>query len=386
MENNSYPLRILQVVTSMRRGGIETMLMNYYRAINRDKIQFDFLIHQTVQDQYNDEIEKMGGRIYQIRRMMPNIVMYEKELGLFFDEHPEYRVVHVHMNCLSSIVLRVAKAHGVRVRIAHSHSVDQDRNLKYLIKLFYRRLIPRYATHFMACSEAAGNWLFQGKAPFSILRNAIHVEQFVYSPDKARQIRKQLGIAESTLVVGNVGRFVPSKNRIFLLEIFREVLKKDSNAILLMVGDGRSDYQKLVEKKVRALGLEQNVINLGARSDVYDLLQTMDVFVFPSLYEGLAIAVVEAQAAGIPCVITDTIPPECEVTDLITRVSLQVGAEQWATTSLSAALHEKRSTEQELFASDYDIGENAERLSRFYQEIWNHGTSNTFALYSNADV
>ena len=150
-------IRILQVVTHMNRGGLETMLMNYYRNMDRSRVQFDFLTHRPYEGDYGEEIRQMGGKLYHLPTLNPFSVSYHKALGWFFDEHPEYQVIHVHQDCLSGVILHVAKQHGVRVRIAHSHGANQIRDLRYPVKLVYRHFISRYATHLMACGEGAGN-------------------------------------------------------------------------------------------------------------------------------------------------------------------------------------------------------------------------------------
>ena len=184
------PIRVLQVVTHMDRGGLESMLMNYYRHIDREKIQFDFLVHRQERAAFDDEIETLGGRIYRLPRLVPWSKSYLSALNRFFDEHTEYKVVHVHQDCLSSVILKAAKQHDVPVRIAHSHSANQDKNLKYLIKLWYKRSIPEYATNLFACGKDAGDWMFGG-ASYQIINNAIDVAAYTYDPTKRQEMRRQ---------------------------------------------------------------------------------------------------------------------------------------------------------------------------------------------------
>ena len=200
------PIRILQVVTYMGRGGLETMLMNYYRQIDREKIQFDFLTHREFQADYDDEIEGMGGKIYRLPKLIPWSLNYRKALSVFFREHPEYRIVHVHQDCLSSIVLKCAKKHHVPERIAHSHSSSQEKNFKFLIKAYYKQFIPKYATELYACGKQSGEWMFNG-APFHVINNAIDVRKYIYSPVCAQKKRKELGISEDILVLGHVANY-----------------------------------------------------------------------------------------------------------------------------------------------------------------------------------
>ncbi len=359
------PVRVLQVVTTMDRGGLETMLMNYYRHVDREKVQFDFLVHRQERAAYDDEIEALGGTIYRLPRLVPWSGAYLSALDAFFDGHPEYRVVHVHQDCLSSVILKVAARHGVPVRIAHSHSASQDKNLKYPVKLWYKRAIPQYATDLFACGEGAGGWMFSG-ASYQIVNNAVDVGIFAYDTIKRKKIRHQLDI-ESELSIGHVGRFDHPKNHPFLLEIFSALLNEEPNAVLLLVGGGE-DMPKM-QAKAQALGISEHVRFLGVRSDVADLMQAMDVFVFPSLYEGLPVTMVEAQAAGLPCIISDKVPPECILTDgLVDVMPLSAKPEVWAERILAKRAFERTDRREEIAAHGFDITTEAVKLQEFYLE------------------
>lgn len=360
-------IRILQVVTYMGRGGLETMIMNYYRQMDRTKVQFDFLVHRGFRADYDDEIERLGGRIYRIGRLIPWSRAYQRALDAFFAAHPEYRVVHVHQDCLSAVILKAAKKHGVPVRIAHSHNSSQDKNLKYLIKLYYKRQIPTYATALFACGRDAGDWMFGG-APYTVVNNAIDAAQYRYRQVRAREVREALGIAEDTFVIGHVGRFCPVKNHTFLLDAFGELCREDKHAMLLLVGDGQ--LRSSAEEKAKVMGLKDRVLFAGVRSDVCDLMQAMDVFVFPSFYEGLPVSLVEAQAAGLPCVISDRVPDACMLTDLVQRVSLEESTRQWAERILAARAIVRRDRFDEIAACGFDIVSNAAWLQEYYIEHW----------------
>ena len=357
------PVRVLQVVTHMERGGLESMIMNYYRHIDREKVQFDFLVHRQERAAFDDEIESLGGRIYRLPRLVPWSKNYLSALNCFFDEHPEYNVVHVHQDCLSSVILKVAAQHNVPVRIAHSHNANQDKNLKYPIKLWYRRSIPQYATNLFACGKNAGGWMFSG-APYQIINNA--AAAYTYDPEKRIEMRQKLDLRDE-LIIGHVGRFNPQKNHPFLLDIFTALLKKEPNAVLLLVGGGE-DMPK-IQAEAQVLGIAKHVRFLGVRGDVADLMQAMDVFVFPSLYEGLPVTMVEAQTAGLPCLISDKVPPECIITEgLVDTLPLSAGAETW-----SEKLLEKRDTPRtdrraEIAAHGFDITAEAVKLQEFYLE------------------
>lgn len=355
-------LRILQVVTYMGRGGLETMLMNYYRHIDHDRIQFDFLTHRQERWDYDDEIQMLGGKIYRLPVLNPFSLTYRRALEDFFENHPEYQIIHVHQDCLSSVILKSAKKHGVKVRIAHSHSSSQDKNIKYLIKMYYKRFIPKYSTYRFACSQEAGKWMFNG-AEFEILNNAIDANAYSYNEDKRMKLRKVLNIPKDSLVVGHVGRFCYPKNHTFLIDIF-DRLCRQKQAHLLLVGDG--ELRPQIEKKVKSLHLEDKVIFTGLRSDVADLMQAMDLFLFPSNYEGLPVTMIEAQAAGLPCIISDKVPIECKKTDLVQQLSLEDNIEKWVDKVIDSFKIERRNTYGEIKASGFDIRENAIRLMEFY--------------------
>ncbi len=357
--------RVLQVVTHMERGGLESMLMNYYRHMDREKVQFDFLVHRQEPAAFDEEIESLGGKIYRLPRLIPWSKSYRAALNRFFDEHTEYKIVHVHQDCLSSVILKTAQKHGVSVRIAHSHSANQDKNLKYPIKLLYKRNISKYATTLFACGKDAGDWMFCG-APYQIINNAIDTAAYIYNPAKRIEKRQELGIA-TELVVGHVGRFNQPKNHPFLLSVFAALLKKEPHAVLLLAGGGE-DMPRMQEL-ARTLGISAQVRFLGVRSDIPDLMQAMDVFVFPSLYEGLPVAMVEAQAAGLPCLISDKVPPECILTkDLVEVVPLADGAEVWADKILEKRNTPRTDRSAEIAAHGFDITTEAVKLQEFYLE------------------
>lgn len=357
------PIRVLQIVTYMGRGGLETMLMNYYRHIDRTKVQFDFLVHRDFKADYDDEIQLLGGRIYHLPRLIPWSPFYRRKLKKFFKGHPEYKIVHVHQDCLSSVALQCAEECGVPVRIAHSHSSSAVKDLKYPVKMLYMRKIPFYATVLLACEKQAGDWMFKGAA-YSVVRNAVDIKDYQYSREVAQKVRKELGV-DGHLTIGHVGNFTPAKNHIFLLEIFLEILKYEPSAHLLLIGGG--DGGEAIEKKVSDMGIKEQVIFTGTRSDVNRLMQAMDVFVFPSLYEGLPVTMIEAQASGLHCVISDKVPKECIVTKgLVTAMNLSDPAADWAKHILLQAVLPREAHTCEIKKSGYDITVEAQKLEKFY--------------------
>ena len=351
--------RILQVVTYMGRGGIETMLMNYYRRMNRQRIQFDFLVHRDFRADFDDEIEALGGRIYRIPPMNPASAAYRKALSDFFREHP-YRVVHCHLNYMSGVVLSVAKRVGIPVRIAHAHTANMAPGWKQSVRRLCKYLIPVTATHCFACSTEAGRAIF-GRGAFSILANAIDAAAFTPNDALRVEVRSELGLGNAFTVL-HVGRMIYAKNHEFLLDVFRELLKAEPGAKLVLVGDG--ELRPQIGEKVAALP-EGSVLLMGTRTDIPRLLQAADVFAFPSRFEGMPVTMIEAQAAGLPCVKSDTVTDECVVTDLVTSLPID-DPRVWAEAILAAkgTVHTDRLAD--IQRSGYDITAAAEKLERFY--------------------
>lgn len=354
-------IRVLHVVTYMGRGGLETMIMNYYRHIDRTKVQFDFLVHRNFQADYDEEILEAGGHIYQIPLLNPFSPGYYKALNSFFAEH-HYDIVHSHLDCLSAYPLKAAKRYGVRTRIAHAHSSDQNHNLKYLIKIYSKRQIPRYATDFFASSKQAGEWMFPGQR-FQVMKNAIDARQYIYNPETELRMKVKFGLQDK-FVIGHVGRFSPPKNHSFLIDVFQWVQNIEKDAVLLLIGTGED--QAKAEAKVKKLGLQEKVLFLGSRADVSQVLQALDVFVFPSLYEGFGIAALEAQAAGLPCILSDRVPRECKLTENVEFLSLDLSPREWAERIIRYKGKPKENQFDVICNAGYDIEENAKQLENFY--------------------
>lgn len=366
-EGNLSPVRVLQVVTYMGRGGLETMLMNYYRHIDRSQVQFDFLVHRDFTADYDQEILNLGGRIYRLPRLNPVSVQYQNALRTFFDKHREYQVVHSHLDCMAGIPLQEAKAHGVPVCIAHAHNNNQTKDKKYLLKLLYKRKIPRVADFLFACSQEAGEWMF-GTKSFWILNNAIDAPDYVYDERTRQKVRKELGISEDTLLVGHVGRFAPPKNHLMLIRIMAALKNQCRDSKLLLVGTG--DGMDSVKAEVRSLGLEKNVIFAGLRADVPELVQAMDVFAFPSIHEGLPLSVIEAQAAGLPCIISDGVPIECKKTDLVIQKKLSDGPDAWADQIMQLSGRPRQNTLDQITRAGFNVNVEAQKLQNFYLDCY----------------
>lgn len=367
IQTQTNPIRVLHVVTNMSYGGLENLLMNYYRNIDRTRIQFDFLTHFQGHQDFEEEIKALGGCLFRLPRLNPLDPRYLNKLNRFFADHPEYKIVHSHLDCMAGIPLKYAKKNLVPVRIAHAHNSNQLHNLKYIIKRMCKPLILRYATNLFACGVKAGNWMFDGK-PFSLINNAIDARSFMFNGAVAEQLRENLQL-QNDFVVGHVGQLRQEKNHLFLIDVFNEILKIDSSCTLVLVGKGPQMEPALA--KVNAYGIAEHVKFLGARSDIPSIMQAMDVFVLPSFYEGFPVTMIEAQAAGLPCVISDGVPLECKITDQVKQISLTESPQVWAEEILKYKNLIRRNNYDVVVAAGYDINANVLYLEEFYQNAIN---------------
>lgn len=366
----SEPLRVLQVIGSMNCGGAEAMLMNFYRNIDRSKVQFDFLVCNKDRAFYDDEIESLGGRIYrELEYINPsNLISYKAICERFFSKH-NYKIVHCHIGSIAWFVLSVAKKYGA-FTITHSHSTYAGLGiLPYRLLSYPDRYTPDY---FFGCSELAGIKRYGKRVAnnpniFSVLNNAINVDNYTFNNEIRRKIREELLINEDQLVIGHVGRFDKAKNQAYLVNVFEKLHKIDENAKLVLVGTGEN--VEAIKKQIKELNLESSVILTGVRSDVCDLLQAFDVFVFPSIYEGLPVTVIEAQASGLKCLLSDTITKEVDITGLVEYMSLNNSASEWAEKILSMLPYDRVDTSDKIAAAGYDIKTTAKQLTEFYLNI-----------------
>lgn len=374
MEKNE-PIRVAQIIGKWLGGGVESVVMNYYRHIDRTKIQFDFICDEDSTNIPYGEIEKMGGKVILIPPYQ-KVFKYHKKLKEVL-KSGGYKIVHSHINTLSVFSLFAAKCAGVPVRIAHSHSTtNKKEKKKNLLKQVLRPFSKVFATDYMCCSELAGRWLFGNKeydnGNVYLLNNAIDLDKFKYDEEKRKEKRKELNIEDSTLVIGHVGRFVEPKNHRFLIDIFNEVHKQKENSILLLAGQG--PLMGEMKEKVKILGIEDSVKFLGQRNDINELYQAFDVFCLPSLYEGLPVVGVEAQATGLLCIFSDDMTKETKVLDIAKFMSLNNTPEEWATNILEDVKNYKRiNTSKEMTAKNFNIKTEAKNLENYYLKLINDG-------------
>lgn len=359
--------RVLHVVVNMNRGGAETLIMNLYRNIDRSKVQFDFL---TCKDGiFDSEIKELGGTIHRIPYVSDvGHFGYIKSLNDFFFSHNDYTIVHSHLNRMSGFVLRAAKKAGIRYCISHSHNTGGEGGLLTKGYKWYSGLfIPSNSDYSLACSQAAAKWLFGKKASYvTLLNNGIEPEMFRYSPDIRMMKRQELGINDQ-FVIGHVGRFTKQKNHKFLVEVFAEFVKRKPESILLLCGDGV--LRKDIERRVNELNIQSKVRFLGVRSDINQLLQAFDLFLFPSLHEGLPVTLIEAQAAGIPCLISDEITKEVDIGLELMKFLELTSVDSWVTELeiFSVGKRERNDSKLKMLRDKgYDIKNTARWLEDFY--------------------
>lgn len=361
-------IRIAQIMGKWIGGGVESVVMNYYRHIDRDKIQFDFICDDDSTDIPYDEIKKLGGKVILIPPYQKVFSYHFKLKKILKDGN--YKIVHSHINTLSVFSLFAAKCAGVPVRIAHSHSTtNKKEKKKNLLKQVLRPFSKVFATDYMCCSELAGRWLFgdkeYDKGNVYLLNNAIDLDKFKYDEKVRKAKRKELNIADDTLVIGHVGRFVEQKNHRFLIDIFNEVHKQNENSILLLVGQG--PLMAEIKEKVKKLGLEKCVKFLGQRSDISELYQAFDVFLLPSLYEGLPVVGVEAQATGLSCIFSDDMTKETKVLNTTKFLSLEQSSKCWANNIIKENKAQKRkNVRKEIANKRFDIEEESQKLHKYY--------------------
>ncbi len=375
METKEEPIRIPQIVGKWLGGGIEAVVISEYLAMDKSKIQFDFICDEDSTNIPYDLIEKNGGRVIIIPPYQ-KAFKYHKELKKVLKEN-NYKIVHSHISTMSVFSLFAAKCAGVPVRIAHSHSTtNKKEKKKNLMKQALRPFSKVFATNYMCCSELAGRWLFGNKeydkGNVYLLNNAIDLDKFKYDEKLRKKKRKELGIKDDTLVIGHLGRFVAQKNHTFLIDIFNEIHKKNNNSILLLAGQG--PLMEDIKNKVKNLNLKDSVKFLGQRNDANELYQAFDVFLLPSLYEGLPVVGVEAQASGLLCYLSDDMTKETKVLDITKFMSLNNTPEEWADNILDDVKKYKRiDTSKEMTAKNFNIKEEAKKLEEYYLNLYNNG-------------
>ena len=365
-------IRILHILPALNFcGGMENYVMNYYRKIDRNKIQFDFITHTDLENSFKNEVKVLGGRIYEFPVFkMDKFFSIIKLIDRFFGEHKnDYKIIHCHMANAAYFYFKIAKKYGINIRILHSHQPSAADKITHKIRnypLLY--LGNKLATHRVACTELAGKFLFKNKS-FITIRNAIDVNKFSFNWEKRIALRKELKI-EDKFIIGHIGRFCAQKNQKFLLEIFKELLKKNKNVYLILIGNGE-DKQK-IKDYIQNLDLINRVKIIPPCENVNDYYQVFDAFVFPSLYEGLGIVLIEAQCMGLMVYTSsENIPKDVKVTSNLQFISLKKSANIWANNILKNINYIRKNHNEEIKKSGYDIDKEVKILKNYYLSLIN---------------
>ncbi len=372
-------IRVAQILGKMNVGGVEQMVMNYYRAIDHEFVQFDFYIFKGSTRVPIDEIKALGGRIF-VLPTLKHPFRYMKILKKLLAEN-KYDIVHCHLGTLSGFALKAAKKAGVRVRILNNLSTSGGSReiVRNAAKALLKPFAKRYATEYLACSELAARWMY-GSVPICslneqappvkvarIVLNAIDTDRFRYAPEKRDAMREKLDIPDDTLVFGHIGRFCPQKNQSFLIDIFKEIVKQHKDSILIM--DGKGKDREYIHARVMAAGLTDKVIFTDNRYPSDELYNVFDCFLLPSNYEGLPVVGVEAQAAGLYCLFSDRITRETKLTDSAQYLSLKTSAEDWACAALCCAKLRNVKGAEQVAEAGYDIHAAADVLKEYYLSL-----------------
>lgn len=358
--------KVLHVFTSLDRGGAETFVMNVYRNIDRKKVNFDFVVQTDSIGSYEKEIEYLGGKIYRLPSRNKGIKNHKVAWNNFFEKYNEYNAVHFHRSCLSGIYpIKVARKKGIKNIIVHSHNTSVDELHHRLMHYINKQVVYKYADNFLACSDKAARWLYNKDAleRVYIIKNGIDAEKFRYNKKIRQNIREKEGL-NGKFVIGHVGRFVNAKNHDMLIDIFKEIKQIKSNAILYLVGQG--ELLEDIKDKVRQNGLTESVIFAGIRSNIHELMQGMDIFLFPSLYEGLPVTLIEAQASGLKCLVSEEVSNEVALTDLVKFLSIKNGIDKWVDSIVIEELYERSDTYNQITQNGYNIHGVVKQLEQIY--------------------
>lgn len=350
------PIRILHVTNGLNRGGMESRIMDIYRFLDKNRYQYDFYLESGVPGAFDEEVRKLGGRVYYQPRAKFVNIPYFGEFRKFLRQHSEFAIIYAY-NQWAGWYLKEAEKYGIPYRIAYSRTSLQKKSEKNYIKNIVKYNVHDYSTHQYAVSKLAGKWLFGNEAVKNgtvvIWPNAINTSSFAFNEETRKEVRRELGLTDEFTVI-HVGNIRPEKNHPFLIDIFSEIKKRKPCSQLFLVGGG--DYEN-IHKKVDSLSLGNSVHHLGSRSDVSRLLQAGDVFVFPSFYEGFPGAVLEAEASGLGCIVSDTVTDEVILTDHIKQLSISVGASAWAESAISFPTIDRCNSWKKIRDRGYDIHE-----------------------------
>lgn len=357
-------MKVLIISTvRFRLNGITSVIMNYYRKMDKSNMKIDFLVINEISEEYRKELQSNGSKIFYLPRK-DNVIKYMHGLKDILKNN-KYDVIHIHGNSsLMAIETTIAKFSNVPIRIVHSHNTTCS--YKVLNKLLYPAL-KRTANYGFACGEEAGKWLFKNNN-YEIIKNGIDLSIFNYDEEKRREFRNKIN-AGNRKVIGHVGNFIFQKNHEFLIDSFSELIKKDKNYLLLLISDGVLLEQ--MKEKVNKLGISKNVLFLGKTTEVSSYLQAMDIFILPSKFEGLPVVLIEAQALGLPCVVSDKVSNEAKLTDLIEFLPID-DTSVWANKILNIDISNRKNrcnnAHKTIDETGYNVAKNAYKMKSLYEK------------------
>ena len=365
-------IRILQVIASMNAGGMESMIMNYYRKMDRNEIQFDFLLFTKQKVFYEDEILSLGGKIYKVTPRRENLIKNKQEVKQFFKQN-HYDIAEFHQGITYFYPLKMAKKYNVQTRIIHNHGIDRNflKKFKLYNEIYAKNRISNLATNYFTCSNEVNNQLFSKSViknkKIEIVENAIDVEKYKFNQFDKTKLREELKIDRDVLVYGHIGTFTYPKNHDFLIKIFKKIIEKQPNSVLLLIGEG--PLKDCIQKQVKDENLLHQVKFLGVRKDVEKILSLMDCLLFPSLFEGIPLTLIEAQANGIPIIMSDRISKHTVVNDNCIQVSLE-NPDKWIDKSLKVVMQNQEETRmqknEDMRKTNFDIDKAVEKLKNIY--------------------
>lgn len=369
-------VKVLQVHGGMERGGTESVIMNWYRNIDRNQVQFDFTTMQEQRCAYDDEIESMGGKIIYVppRAKVGNLNHF-KAIYKCIKENGPYDAVHSHMNYHGGLVALAAKLAGVKTIVCHAHNTEDvtDQSIKRKAELtILRNLMHTCSTNLLACGKEAGKFVFGENAKFKVINNAVDIEKFKPADEemniKIKELKDKYELND-TLILGHIGRFNIQKNHKFIVEILKELKARTDNFKFLFIGDG--ELREEILNSIKKEGLESNVIYLGLQSDINIWLNIMDILVFPSLFEGLPVVLVEAQSTGLPCIIANTISKDVDLgLGLVKFLSIDIESNIWANEIINNTMkkeNDKNKIKEQLKKEGYYLEDNIEIIKSIYK-------------------
>lgn len=355
--------KVLHIGLSYERGGIESFVMNYYRNINRSMIQFDFINPYNKPLAYEEEMLSLGGIVHKLPDFHKNPILFRRELVCIMRN---YEIVHIHILSAANLIpLQVAVKCNVKTIIAHSHNTLAEGMIRNVLHKINYKKIRKYANILLACSEKAGEWMFGNGMSFEVMKNAINIDRYIYNQQYRVEYRKEFNIDEGSLLYGNIGRLNVQKNQLFLIDIFVEILKLQPNSYLCIIGNG--ELKQDIMNRINKLRISDRVLMTGSREDVDKLYNAMDAIIMPSIFEGLPITLVEAQANGLKCYVSkNKVPDESQILDSMEFLELSLGAKKWAERIVNIGCHRVRFAKDVLTTQHYDISKESAHLESLY--------------------